>query len=377
MGPRTTSAAGSAKNAGEQSQLILELTDPPVVPLGTTSLNLTYSAINLEVSLPNQNSPQIISIVPGAEFDTVNLLSLGNASQTLGLSTLKSGSQVFSVTFLVSKIEIEINQSKYFVSLATGGNTLPVLLNSPQTISSNREALLLQFNPAIIQSVSGYQLIPSSLGIVKPANEVSPADAKIGNVQTLTRADHDEIRDAKGHISANLEEISVAGNMTTMSVQDINDGKNPERLVLFGINGDFSSNCPAISDHDSDHDWKVYCRDTIHHIVLIPGEPHVVSTDTTVSSCAPRHTSLVNSQDIANDISDPIVMNPGQCLMFNFTGVLSVGEHVVTPLMKQDERFNIHVFGANGADSKLECVLQSYSSSLSAKCSTENDDGGD
>ncbi len=38
---------------GVQSVLIVQLTDPSIVPQGTTSLNLTYSAINLLVTEPS------------------------------------------------------------------------------------------------------------------------------------------------------------------------------------------------------------------------------------------------------------------------------------------------------------------------------------
>src|SRR5579872_2912374 len=183
----------SASNSGVQSQLILELTDPPIVPTGTTSLNLTYSAIYITTLGPDQNSPQAISIVPGENFNSVDLLTLENVSQTMGTSNLKDGSQVLAVSFLVSKIYIEINQSKYPVTLATGGNSLVVSMNNPQEINSSREALLLQFNPTIIESSNGYQLVPSSLGFLKPQSEISPAQSAVGNVQMLSGEDRNKI----------------------------------------------------------------------------------------------------------------------------------------------------------------------------------------
>ena len=47
-----------------QSVLVIQLTDPPIVPQGTTSLNLTYSAINLLVTEPSTVTSTSTSLGP-------------------------------------------------------------------------------------------------------------------------------------------------------------------------------------------------------------------------------------------------------------------------------------------------------------------------
>jgi len=48
-------------SAGAQSVLVVQLTDPPKVPAGTSSLNLTYSAAVLVVSEPAFNGTVTIN----------------------------------------------------------------------------------------------------------------------------------------------------------------------------------------------------------------------------------------------------------------------------------------------------------------------------
>ncbi len=118
-------------------------------------------------------------LVSGGE-SAVNLLGLDNLSQTVALGQIESGSQVLSATFLESNMEIGINGTNYPVTLATGGNALPVDITDPPQINGTENVLLLDMSPTVINSSSGYQLVPSSLGVFKPQSEITPKDAVLG-----------------------------------------------------------------------------------------------------------------------------------------------------------------------------------------------------
>ncbi|MGH2638579.1 MAG: DUF4382 domain-containing protein, partial [Rhabdochlamydiaceae bacterium] len=192
-------SSSSSVPLGSQSFLIVQLTDPPIVPQGTTLLNLTYSAINLLVTEPStstsistssgtsttvtsteagQVTSQTISIVPSGGSATVDLLKLQNISQTIGSANLPSGSTIYSISFAVSSISVEINGTSSPVTLATGGSTLLVTLTRPATLLGTN-AVLLDLNPTIINTPSGYQMIPSSIGIIKPQSEITDQDHQV------------------------------------------------------------------------------------------------------------------------------------------------------------------------------------------------------
>jgi len=360
------------------SQLIVQLTDPPVVPQGTTSLNLTYTEIDLLVAEPG-TSAQSISIVPSGGSATVDLMKLQNVSQTLALANLPNGSEILSATFVVSSIEIEINGTASPVTLATGGNTLLMTLTEPAAVQGTN-ALLLELNPTIINASTGYQMVPSSLGVLKPQSEITPSDNKVGYTQELSDQDQSDLHHDRGSISANLVALSVSGSTTMMSIQVTNTGNGPARLVLFGIHGNFTWVCPTVVSSDSSGDQKENdCDGGVHEIVFIPGAPQTttVAATTTVSGCAPRHMTLVNGPDVRSDLINPIVMNPGQCLTFSFSGAISFGDsgnHILVPSTESGQKYIVHVVATNGAEIKIRCTLQESSS---ANCAIDHDDNGE
>lgn len=361
----SSDSAELAASTGTESQVILELTDPPDVPVGTASLNVTYTQIDLTVLESGSVTPDTIVLVPGGGSATVDLLKLQNVSETLALSSVISGSEIISVTFIVSKISIGINRTTYPVTLAAGGNSLMVTVSSSSPLHGNTNALLIEFNPVIIASSTGYQIVYSSLGIFKPSSEVTDLDRKIGYTVTLTKQDQNELHNYWGNISAKLVGLSVSGNVTSMTIQVNNTGKNPERLILFGIQGDFTTVCPT--------SWSgAYVRysqgkncgsDPSGDVMLIPGEPHnSTGSSPVITPCESRHLSVVNLPDVENDLNNPIIMNPGQCLIFSFSGTLLLGNHPVVPSTKNEQKLEVRVFATNGAEIKLVCTFNNPSS---------------
>jgi len=364
------SAQTPLSGSGTQSQLIVELTDPPNVPLGTTSLNLTYSLMDLLVTGPD-GATKAVTIIPGRDAMTVDLLKLDNVSKTLALSTVPRGSTVTLVTFVVSKIAIEINGTNFPVTLATGGNELQLSLSNASAIQNNRTVLLLELDPTVISTSGNYELVSSSAGIIKPESEVGPQEASVGQLQQLSYYDQGELRLTHGKISAVLSSLVVNGNVTKMNIEVTNTGSIPERLILFGIHGDFEwTACPSAGQESSRYFTNV-CNGGPNEVLLIPGEPHVASNATIVSDCAPRHMSLVNPPDIQNDLNNPIVMNPGQCLAFSFSGTIHLGSHAIVPSTGEGQEFTVRVFASNGVEVKFGCVLQDRDFS-SPKCTVES-----
>ncbi len=363
------SSGHSSTSDSTGAQLIVELTDPAIVPNGTTSLNLTYSQIVLTAA-GSSGTSQSISLVAGTD-SSVNLLSLQNTSQTIALGELSTSYQVLSASFLVSAVSMAINGTTYPVALATGGNTLPVDLADPSQLNGTSNVLLLDLSPTIINSSVGYQFVPASLAVFKPESEITSSEGHLGSTQELSELDRGNLHHNKGSISADLLSMSVSGDITTMNIQVTNTGKSPEKLELFTIHGAFDSVCSMPWEFKG---WGGGggCGKGTNEVVFLPGEPHVVGTSTTTTSCAPRHISLVNSTDSENNLANPIVMNPGQCLTFSFSGTILTGNHILIPCIAYGREFVVHVF-ADRADSKMDCYFQQSSY---PNCHPDQDDDG-
>ena len=92
-GPTTTSGTQS----GTPASLIVQLTDPPTVPKGTSSLNMTYSSIGLLAGEPASNGQQTtatISVTPQGGSARVDLLKLQNVSRTIASASHPIGSTI-------------------------------------------------------------------------------------------------------------------------------------------------------------------------------------------------------------------------------------------------------------------------------------------
>jgi len=206
VSPPTTSAPSSGSSANSlvsgQSVLVVQLTDPPQVPVGTTSLNLTYSAVSLLVTEPVSNGQvtvSSVSVMPLGGSATVGLLNLQNVSQTIASATLPTGSAIYTIGFTVESLATSVNGTAYQVSLATGGTSLSATLVHSVSLNGS-EAVLLELSPVVVDTPTGYQLIPSMLGVLKPQSEYRSADQNVGTKDQISQKDLQELDQASDQV---------------------------------------------------------------------------------------------------------------------------------------------------------------------------------
>ena len=441
----TSLSSSSSAVLGAQSVLIVQLTDPPIVPVGTTSLNLTYTAMVLLVTEPattstttsttssstttsstsssstssstttstttskstgqgNLVNSQTITITPTGGSATVNLLKLQNISQTLASANLPNGSMIYSISFVVSSINIDINGVISPVILATGGTTLLVAMVTPAEVQGT-VAVLLSLNPTVINTPTGYQMIPSSIGVIKPSSEITGQDHQVGHTQQLTEQDQNEINHATGQLTASLVSLSVSGSTSTITIQVSNTGNTSAKLVLIGLNGNFtdqsctstgstSTTSSTQEDHgDSGHQYQHDCQGQ-HQVVFVPSvtsaststststtttttatttTTQTSSSSTSSAACTTGNLALVNSAEGGNGHND-LVIAPGQCITLTFSGTISDGEsgNILVPSTLPGQTYNIHLIASNNAESMLTCVPPFSQTS----CTTTSNQGG-
>jgi len=168
--------------------------------VGTSSLNLTYSAVNLLVSEPAFNGQVTISslsVAPPGGPATVDLLHLQNVSQTIASANVPTGSAIYTIGFTVESVAININGTIYQVSLATGGTALVAILVHPVSLNGT-SVVLLELNPVVVNTPTGYQLIPSTVGVLKPQSEYRSSDQNVGAKDQISQKDQQELNQASG-----------------------------------------------------------------------------------------------------------------------------------------------------------------------------------
>lgn len=382
----TNSTTSGSSIGGPTSTLLIQLTDPPQVPALTTSLNLTYSSIGIlaaePTSTPGKVNTTTITITPQGGNATVDLLKLQNLSQTLATASLPNDSVIYSVTFAVSHISIDVNGTVSPVSFASGNSSLVVTIANPSSITGTNVALL-QLNPVVVDTASGYQMIPSAVGVIQ--HDHGQGESEIGSQHKLTNEDFGNLSRASGNATVDFAALSVNGNQTALTVLVNNTGGVPIVINGIGIHGNFSvasaacqsgsqngnnsqsgdkgSNNPqgdGVVPFDSGNRGNPspfqQCGPQDHPDQLVFVPTSVNSTSGT--SCIVGNMTLVNGP-VPFERMKPLVLNPGQCIQLSFSGVLSFGEsnQVLTPSTLSGQAYGVALIASNGANQQISCVL--------------------
>jgi hypothetical protein len=370
--------------ASTQSTLIVQLTDPPTVPRGTTSLNLTYSAINLLVQEPANGGPgalQTVTATPQGGSATLDLFRLQNVSQTIASANLPNGTTIYSVSFAVTGISVDINGTVSPVTLATGASTFQVTL-AKSSVLNGTTAFLVELDPTVVDTPTGYQMVPSAVGILRAHSELGDKDNQVGSKQPITTKDKDDLDQAKGKVTATLLALSVSGNATTLTVRVNNAGDSPFKIVGVGLHGNFTREGPGCgatttttstitTTTSSGHGQKgpppngnYPCRG-MGGVIFVPQMGQLTTTSTTTTStttvpktCSAGHMAPVNGDQKPDGRGDGNVLAPGQCVDLTFAGPISFGESSITivPLTTAGQTYIVGVL-ASDSSVMMSCTL--------------------
>ena len=378
--PMTTGKNSSTSGSGQLAPLAIRLTDPPQVPSSTTSLNLTYSSITLLVGEPTGTQGQLttssVGVTPSGGSATIDLMKLQNMSQTIAVANLPAGSVLYSVTFAVTGIKIDVNNTVSAVSLATGGASFEVTIAHPSALSSGDFALL-QLNPVVVNTPSGYQLIPSSVGVMGHG----AGSDEVGQEHKLSNSDNGALNNAKGNVSASITALSVSGNVTTFTVLVNNSASIPVDLTGIGLHGNFTvigNVCASFGDQSnqqpgengshsdrSPDTGQTYHSDhceipmQMNELVFVPVSASATSaTTTTSSSCSTAKLAMVSANEDMPGFRR-LTISPGQCVLLTFAGALTFGNanFVLVPSTASGQVYVLHVIASDAANQLVSCTL--------------------
>ena len=279
------------------------------------------------------------------------------------------------MTFDVSSISIDVNHTVSSVALATGGTSFQVTIAQPSPCHTGDFALL-QLNPVVVNTPSGYQLIPSAVGVM--GHELNRGEDTLWSRHDISTGDNDHLHVAQGNVSSSLLALSVSGNTTTLTVLVNNSASFPIYINALALHGNFT----VIGNICSTPGWGMgdgggkdnshssgamhgppghFCEIPLHidEVVFVPVAPSssATSTSTSSSGCSSGAMSLVNG--FGEEDHGRVTLGPGQCMKFTFVGELTFGDapFVLIPSTAPGQAYVVTVIGSNGANQLVSCVL--------------------
>ncbi len=197
------------------SNAVISLTDPPHVPQGTSSLMITYSA--LQVHVVNASSSSWVNV---QGTGSVDLLTLINVSQVIGNADIAANSTINMVRFNVTSASITINGT-------TSNVTVPDNRISANISSSNVNGsaqVLVDLSPSIVtiytNSSALFVLVPSVKAVAFAGGR---GYFQIGGRSQLTASEREDIA-AGANMSITGDSVASSGNSSTLSVTVKNNG---------------------------------------------------------------------------------------------------------------------------------------------------------
>jgi len=215
-------------NLGSNANLaVISLTDPPNVPNGTTSLMISYSAVQAHVI--NASSSGWVNIQGNGSVD---LLSLINVSQIIANSGIAANSTINMVRFKVNSANITINGVTFNVSVPSSMITANV-----SNSGNNTSHILVDLSPSIVaiytNSSTIFVMVPSVRAV---AFAGSNGHVQVGARTQLNSSEKVEIA-IKPNLSMTNESVMSSGNSSTVSVTVKNNGNQSIKIKHVMVRG--------------------------------------------------------------------------------------------------------------------------------------------
>ncbi len=226
----------SAAPAGSGS-LTIQLTDPPIVPTGTTALLVTYDGVELHQS----GATNVSGFSKFPASGTVNLMNLTNFTQTVAVVEAQANQSFDMVRFDISSARIVVDNTTYNVTVP-GGSVLAKM--NANLNSSAHSGVLVDLTPTVVQIYSNtnqsfFIMVPSAKAIVIGKGSVSLAGGRVGEVVALGPQFKRQLEEnASSNISISSASASMAGNTTTLTVHVVNNGNSSAvlgQVLLYGF----------------------------------------------------------------------------------------------------------------------------------------------
>ncbi len=314
---------------GTYASFTVMLTDPPIVPAGTTQLNLTYSDISLHVAYPNGT----VEWLPVNASGTVNLFSLINMSQTLASTVLPVNSTVDKIQFMIADVETVINGARYDVTALSSTLVINV---ADGHVNQTLSGVLLDFNPTLVQIqatdangtlVDYYVLVPSATAVV--IKDLSEDQLRVGTIVRLgenhrVRLVHVE-EEFKNNVTIVSASLSINGNATSLSVTLKNNGDFAFRVFGLTLHGEYNASRTwertvwEMHRRGDRHEWHGMFEEIFEKV-----HPNTIPFKVNDSSLIPLFGTAPERHMGGSGGFSSLVLQPGENVTLTFTGVIEL-----------------------------------------------------
>ena len=216
------------------SNLVVQLSDPPLVPPNSQAFYVDYNKVDVLVSINGNDQWYNIS-----QSGVVNLLSLINKSSVVALGNLPNDSQVKLVGINVTGAKIEINRTNQTVLIGESFIESNVTGNS----SSSLKNIVIDFSPVVSVLITAdrnvFILTPTVKAIIAPPTafenlSISKVPPKIGEIAKFAaNFSRELVKLFSPNAMITSASMKVNGNITSFNVT-VKDISN-KSLVLHAL----------------------------------------------------------------------------------------------------------------------------------------------
>lgn len=333
----------------------IRLIDPPSVPSGTQSLNISYSSVTVTYLSPGSSS--VFNSVSSSAKGTINLLSAINVSVVLAGVSVPAGAKITSVSFNVTSSSIDVNGVTYPIRLAESEITVNTAQNSLNV--NGTTSVLISFSPRVISTPTAnstsYFLVPSLKAIVTPGLS-GDHGANAGERINLTQRERSDLNSVPSvNISVISASISTANNETSVLVT-VKDNSNQsidlKHVLIFG-NMSLLNIAPTTGVNAS-HDGV----NTSHEGEAAGLErelPEFESDGNAINFLISSNGSLFLPATGVEDIPG-FVLSPGQNVTLSFIGSIKLGHGVIHMSFIKGDTYQAVVKGEESASVQIPIV---------------------
>ncbi len=381
-GTSTTAGTGNGTPSSSGMSAPILLTDPPVVPTGTSALTITYTSVQVQTS-GGAGSGWINATGSG----TINLMSLLNTSQVIGMANLSANSSVEQIRFNVSSATITVNGTTSNVTLPNRMITAHI---SGETHAAANSGVLLDLSPTVATIFTAnstvFVLVPSVRAVVV-GNQTVHASSDVGARENLSVRERSDLKNVRPNISIMSASLTVNGNVTDLSVA-VKDNSNTsvslKHILLFGNTSVYVTPVIGVNGtvhvggHDDGIGANVSANASVDTAGSVNGKINASEHSGSHDGASASESGSANALSVGEDVTELRVFNfvvnanstaltlpslsteaeaqgngynlsAGSTATFTFNNTISVGEGHITIAPVAGSMYDLVVRGEEGA----------------------------
>ncbi|MFP3138294.1 MAG: DUF4382 domain-containing protein, partial [Nitrososphaeria archaeon] len=219
----TVSTPAPTTSAPTTVAYAVALTDPPVVPSGTSDVLISYSGLAVHAEGYGW-------ISKASARGTIDLLAFQNLSVVLAQVSVPANATVNEVRLYVTDASIVVNGTEYPLMLPSGVLKIPIV-----NASRAARGALVDLQPHVTVAYVGDQpvFIMAPAAVAVSLNYTAPP----GTVHKIPRELRDELRHFAANVTVTSAAIQMAGDETMIAVTLKNIGSAPVQVLGIGVDG--------------------------------------------------------------------------------------------------------------------------------------------